>query len=323
MRASRPLRSGRLALAAALAGAVRRPWLLGGTLSELFALSEMRKLPRAASRKLGHSSVLQHGTRGYCSRCAMSGDPSIDANATANILVNLAAGGILVGLGIQVFGKRSLYPEADCLKGRKQPIDEAPPQSAKHIILQGSLYPPFPPDTEMAMFAFGCFWCSENIYMRIPRGIYSTAVGYSGGVTPNPTYEEVCSGQTNHAEVVRIVYRPSEISYEALMKKFWESHDPTTENRQGNDFGTPYRSAVYYYSEEQRRIAERTRDEFKTLLERRGWQDPITTQIQPAGEFYYAEGYHQQYDARSKSGYCGLRPTGVAFSEFEPTPEAE
>jgi len=241
----------------------------------------------------------------------------LDAAAVINILSNLALVGLIASALWRLLGTRELKPPEECFSGRTTPIADAPPASARHVLLGNTLYPPFPEDTEMATFAMGCFWCSENIFMRLPRGIHSTAVGYAGGVTPNPTYEEVCSGQTNHAEVVRVVFRPSEISYEELLRRFWEAHDPTTENRQGNDFGTPYRSAIYCYSEAQLRAAERSRDEFQTILKGRGWQDVISTEIAPAGEFYYAEGYHQQYDARGNAGYCGLRPTGASFLELK------
>jgi len=174
---------------------------------------------------------------------------------------------------------------------------------------EGDLYA-----TEQAMFAMGCFWCSENLYMRLPRGIFSTSVGYSGGVTPNPTYHEVCSGKTNHAEVVRVVFNPSEISDEELVRVFFEAHDPTTKNQQGNDFGTPYRSAIYCYGDEQLRVAQRLSGEFAEVLKKRGVNDPISTEIAPAGPFYVAEKYHQQYGARG-SEYCGLRPTGAKLAQ--------
>jgi len=150
--------------------------------------------------------------------------------------------------------------------------------------------------------------------MRLPRGIFSTSVGYSGGVTPNPTYHEVCSGKTNHAEVVRVVFNPSEISDEELVRVFFEAHDPTTKNQQGNDFGTPYRSAIYCYGDEQLRVAQHLSGEFAEVLKKRGVNDPISTEIAPAGPFYVAEKYHQQYGARG-SEYCGLRPTGAKLAQ--------
>lgn len=240
----------------------------------------------------------------------------VDAGSAANIAVNLALAGAMGSLLLQLRGEQQLYAEEDCLPGRSAPILAAPPLDARHVWLGRPLHPPFPDDTEMVMFGMGCFWCSENLFMRLPRGIHSTAVGYAGGVTPNPTYEEVCSGRTNHAEVVRVVYWPSEIRVEDLMKKFWEGHDPTTENRQGNDMGTPYRSAIYCYSEEQMTVAEKTRDQFQAILQQRGGYGRISTEIKLAGKFYYAEGFHQQYDARGNAGYCGLRPTGASFIEL-------
>jgi len=256
-------------------------------------------------------------------RHAVEGVGTLDVGAVVNIFLNLVLVGLLGSLAQRFFGTRQLYSPEECLPGRQEPIPTAPSPDAGHVLLPGRpLLPPFPEDTEMVMFAMGCFWCSENIFMRLPQGIYSTAVGYAGGVTPNPTYEEVCTGKTNHAEVVRVVFRPAEISLEALLRRFWEAHDPTTVNSQGNDFGTPYRSAIYCYSEEQLAIAKRTREEFQTILQNRGLQEPICTEILPAGEFYYAERYHQQYDARGNAGYCGLRPTGATFLELGVTATA-
>ena len=203
-------------------------------------------------------------------------DGSVNFMSVFNVGLNLYLAVAISQLAYNFFGKRQLYRPEECLAGRDERIPAAPPQQANHLLLGNPLYPPFPDDTEQAMFAFGCFWCSENIYMRM-KGVYSTAVGYSGGVTANPTYEEVCGGKTNHAEVVRVVYRPSEVSYEELLRKFWEAHDPTTENKQGNDFGTPYRSAIYYYSEEQRKAAEATAASYGKALQADGLKDPITT----------------------------------------------
>lgn len=258
------------------------------------------------------------GIRGLTGRAAVDGALG-GGEAAANIISNLVLAGMVYTLVSQIAGKRELYPPAECLPGKAERIKEAPPQDATHLWLgdrNRPLYPPFPEDTEMAMFAMGCFWCSENIFMRIPRGVYTTAVGYSGGVTPNPTYGEVCGGKTNHAEVVRVIFQPSEISYETLLRKFWEAHDPTTYNGQGSDFGTPYRSSIYTFSDEQKEAAIRTRDQFQGILKARGQGAPICTEIAPAGEFYYAEGYHQQYDARGNAEYCGLRPTGASFIEL-------
>jgi len=160
------------------------------------------------------------------------------------------------------------------------------------------------------MFGMGCFWCSENIYMRL-EGVYSTQVGYAGGLIKNPSYEDLCTGMTGHNEVVRIVYDPKVISYVDLLKLFWERHDPTTLNAQGNDRGTQYRSGIYYYSEEQKAQAEKSKDVYEKAL-----KAEIVTEIVPAPEFYYAEDYHQQYDGKPNTRqYCGLRPTGVDFDE--------
>ena len=156
----------------------------------------------------------------------------------------------------------------------------------------------------------GCFWGAERDFWQAP-GVYTTAVGYAGGLTPNPTYEEVCSGRTGHNEVVLVAYRPEEISYDELLRLFWEGHDPTQGMRQGNDVGTQYRSGVYTYSEEQRAVAEASRDAYQERLTAAGLGE-ITTEIEPAGEFYYAEDYHQQYLAKVPNGYCGLGGTGVS-----------
>ncbi len=193
----------------------------------------------------------------------------------------------------------------EALPGRREPMQV--PQT--HFVLGTRLVPPFPEGTEMAMFGMGCFWGAEKRFWELP-GVYSTAVGYAGGYTPNPTYEEVCTGLTGHAEVVRIVFHPTRIRYDDLLRLFWENHDPTQGMRQGNDLGTQYRSAVFYYSDAQRRAAEASRDFYQHRLREAGY-GTITTQIVPAAEFYYAEGYHQQYLAKNPSGYCGLGGTGV------------
>jgi len=244
---------------------------------------------------------------------------STDAVGTADGVINKAmnvyAAGALAAWAVQwtFMGEGDLYAPDECFEGRSTPIDDAPSAGSSHLWLQGRpLFPPFPEGTEQAMFAMGCLWCSENLYMRLPRGIFSTSVGYSGGVTPNPTYHEVCSGKTNHAEVVRVVFNPSEISDEELVRVFFEAHDPTTKNQQGNDFGTPYRSAIYCYGDEQLRVAQRLSGEFAEVLKKRN--DPISTEIAPAGPFCVAEKYHQQYGARG-SEYCGLRPTGAKLAQ--------
>ena len=181
---------------------------------------------------------------------------------------------------------------------------------SEHVVLHASLAAPFPDGTETALFAMGCFWGAERHFYRTP-GVVSTAVGYAGGVTPNPTYEDVCTGLTGHAETVLVVFDPSRVTYDDLLRVFWENHDPTQGMRQGADVGTQYRSAVFTRGEDQARAAEASRDAYQQELSRSGY-GPITTEIQPAGEFYYAEAYHQQYLAKNPAGYCGLGGTGVA-----------
>ena len=168
---------------------------------------------------------------------------------------------------------------------------------------------PFPSGSEQALFGMGCFWGVEKTFWPIP-GVLSTAVGYAGGTTPNPTYREVCTGETGHNEVVRVVFDPKIVSYEALLKVFWESHDPTQGMRQGNDAGTQYRSGIYAYGEAQQRAAEESRAAYQKMLEKGGF-GPITTEVVSAPEFYYAEEYHQQYLAKNPDGYCGIGGTGV------------
>ncbi len=180
----------------------------------------------------------------------------------------------------------------------------------KHFVNGARLEPPFPKGTEQALFALGCFWGAERKFWETP-GVVSTAVGYAGGFTPNPDYREVCSGQTGHAEAVLVVFDPGRVTYEDLLRVFWESHDPTQGMRQGNDVGTQYRSAVYYLNDAQRRAAEASRDAYQQKLSEAGY-GAITTEIAPAGEFYYAEDYHQQYLAKNPEGYCGLGGTGIA-----------
>ena len=180
---------------------------------------------------------------------------------------------------------------------------------AKHFVSGAALEPPFP-GMQMAMFAMGCFWGAERKFWETD-GVVSTAVGYAGGFTPNPTYREVCSGATGHAEVVRVIFDPKRVSYDSLLKIFWENHDPTQGMRQGNDAGTQYRSAIYYYDDAQRRAAEASRDSYQKVLSAAGY-GPITTELREAPEFYYAEDYHQQYLAKNPGGYCGLGGTGVS-----------
>jgi peptide-methionine (S)-S-oxide reductase len=191
------------------------------------------------------------------------------------------------------------------LPGRPDPV----PVPEKHFVNGHRLVPPFPSGAELALFGMGCFWGAERKFWERP-GVYSTAVGYAGGYTPNPTYREVCSGSTGHNEVVRVVFDPAAVSYDELLQVFWENHDPTQGMRQGNDVGTQYRSGIYVYSPAQRQAAERSRELFQARLRSAGY-GAITTEIVPAPEFYYAEDYHQQYLAKNPGGYCGLGGTGV------------
>jgi peptide-methionine (S)-S-oxide reductase len=179
-----------------------------------------------------------------------------------------------------------------------------------HYVNGHPITPPFPDGMATVVFGSGCFWGVEEIFWQVP-GVYSTAVGYAGGLTPNPTYREVCTGMTGHNEVVRVVFDPTKISYSELLKLFWEDHDPTQGMRQGNDVGTQYRSGIYYYGDAQRRMAEASREAFQQRLTAAGY-GPITTEIVAAPEFYYAEDYHQQYLAKNPGGYCGLGGTGVS-----------
>ncbi|PNG27505.1 peptide-methionine (S)-S-oxide reductase MsrA [Methylocella silvestris] len=200
----------------------------------------------------------------------------------------------------------TLPAAADALPGRFEPIKTAD----KHFVNGRPIAPPFPEGIETALFGFGCFWGAERKFWELGEGIYSTAVGYAGGVTPNPTYEEVCSGLTGHNEVVLVAFDPKITSYELLLKSFWESHDPTQGMRQGNDVGTQYRSGVYVADAAQRATAVASRDAFSRALAQKGY-GPITTEIVERPAFYYAEGYHQQYLAKNPNGYCGLGGTGV------------
>jgi len=199
-----------------------------------------------------------------------------------------------------------LLPQERTLPGRgkKMPVPE------KHFVNGNRIAPPFPAGHQLAHFGLGCFWGAERIFWKLP-GVYSTAVGYAGGATPNPTYDEVCSGFTNHTEAVRVVFDPKRVSYDELLKTFWEGHDPTQGMRQGNDRGSQYRSAIYTCSDAQLQAALASRDAFQAALAAKGF-GKITTEIKPAGEFYYAEDYHQQYLAKNPGGYCGLGGTGVS-----------
>jgi peptide-methionine (S)-S-oxide reductase len=206
-----------------------------------------------------------------------------------------------------MLNKSQMPAREDALKGRS---DKMPVPPAHHVIKGARLEPPFPAGTQTAMFGLGCFWGAEKKFWQLP-GVYTTAVGYAAGYTPNPTYREVCSGLTGHNEVVLVVFDPAKISYDDLLKTFWESHDPTQGMRQGGDVGTQYRSGIYYADEAQRAAAERSRDEYQRALAKAGY-GTITTEIVPAPEFYYAEDYHQQYLSKNPDGYCGLGGTGVA-----------
>jgi peptide-methionine (S)-S-oxide reductase len=186
----------------------------------------------------------------------------------------------------------------------------AMPVPAEHFVNGHPLKPPFPEGIEIAYFGMGCFWGAERLFWKLP-GVYSTAVGYGGGQTPNPTYEEVCSGLTGHAELVMVAFDPARISYEELLKPFWEQHDPTQGMRQGNDIGTQYRSVLYCTSAEQREAAAASRVAFQAALKKAGKGWTITTEVVDAPAFHYAEEYHQQYLAKNPSGYCGLKGTGV------------
>jgi len=205
-----------------------------------------------------------------------------------------------------MFGAKShLVDPTRALAGRDEPM----PVPARHAVLDTPLRPPFPEGLASAVFGMGCFWGAEKAFWGLP-GVYTTAVGYAGGFTPNPTYEEVCSGRTGHTEAVLVVFDPAVVSYDELLRVFWEHHNPTQGMRQGNDVGTQYRSAIYTADDTQRRAAEASRAQYQEALASSGHGE-ITTEIAPAGPFYYAEDYHQQYLAKNPSGYCGLGGTGV------------
>jgi peptide-methionine (S)-S-oxide reductase len=207
-----------------------------------------------------------------------------------------------------IFGRhKSEMPTADrALPGRPDPV----PVPDKHFINGHSLVPPFPDGMQTAVFGMGCFWGAERMFWEI-EGVYSTAVGYAGGFTPNPTYQEVCSGKTGHTEAVLVVFDPAAVSFDELLKVFWEGHDPTQGMRQGNDVGTQYRSVVYATTDEQLAAAEQSQKVFQGMLDEAG-HGTITTEIEPAPTFYYAEDYHQQYLGKNPNGYCGLGGTGVS-----------
>ena len=206
--------------------------------------------------------------------------------------------------------KKTNMPSAsEALAGRAQAI--APP--ATHFVNGHPMLPPYPADTAMAMFGMGCFWGAERRFWQFP-GVYLTAVGYAAGITPNPTYREVCSGLTGHNEVVFVVYNVNDVTYLDLLKLFWQSHNPTQGMRQGNDVGTQYRSGIYFYNEEQQQLAQQSKQAYQqVLLENK--HGMITTEIKAAAEFYFAEEYHQQYLAKNPGGYCGLGGTGVQYSD--------
>ncbi|GAA4104356.1 peptide-methionine (S)-S-oxide reductase MsrA [Nonomuraea soli] len=202
--------------------------------------------------------------------------------------------------------KTSMVSPSDALPGRSDEM----PVPARHAVLDAPLAPPYPEGVEIADFGLGCFWGAERKFWQTP-GVVATAVGYQGGYTPNPTYEEVCSGRTGHTEVVRVVFDPAKVSYEELLRVFWEAHDPTQGMRQGNDVGTQYRSSIYFHSPEQEKSALASRDAYGKVLGAAGYGD-ITTEIAPAGPFFFAEDYHQQYLYKNPGGYCGIGGTGVS-----------
>ena len=211
--------------------------------------------------------------------------------------------------------KKTAMPDAaEALPGRGTPLEA--PQT--HYVNGHRIVPPFPAGLHEAVFGLGCFWGAERLFWQLP-GVYSTAVGYAGGLTPNPTYEEVCTGLTGHTEAVRVIYDPEKIDYEDLLKAFWESHDPTQGMRQGNDIGTQYRSAIYVTDAEQRRAAEESKRAYQARLTA-AHMGTITTEVADAPRFYYAEDYHQQYLAKNPNGYCGLGGCGVAYAKAAEAP---
>jgi peptide-methionine (S)-S-oxide reductase len=208
-----------------------------------------------------------------------------------------------------MFQRKTAMPSPEAaLPGRADPM----PVPDAHHALGTPLRPPFPEGPARAMFGMGCFWGSERIFWQLP-GVYTTFVGYAGGFTPNPTYEEVCTGRTGQNEVAVVIYDPSVVTYETLLKEFWENHDPTQGMRQGGDVGTQYRSAIYTFSDSQRAEAERSRESYQRALAEKGY-GTITTEIEPAGDFYYAEDYHQQYLSKNPNGYCNHGFCQVAYA---------
>ncbi len=204
------------------------------------------------------------------------------------------------------FQRKLRMPTAEeALPGREAQM----PVSSEHYVSGAPLKPPFPQGYQQAVFGLGCFWGAERKFWETP-GVFTTAVGYAGGFTPNPTYEEVCSGRTGHAEVVLVVFDPARVTYPQLLKVFWESHDPTQVMRQGNDVGTQYRSAIFTFGDQQQALAERSRQQYQRALSAAGFGS-IATDVEPGGTFYYAESFHQQYLAKVPGGYCGLGGTGV------------
>jgi len=206
--------------------------------------------------------------------------------------------------------KLTLPVPEEALPGRDQPL-QIP---ERHHVLGTPLVPPFPEGLKQALFGMGCFWGAERRFWQ-KSGVYTTAAGYAGGYTPNPTYDEVCSGMTGHNEVVLVVFDPAKVPYGDLLRLFWESHDPTQGMRQGNDLGTQYRSGIYVFDAEQREAADHSRAAYQASLEAAGYYQEITTEISEAPAFYYAEGYHQQYLAKNPGGYCGLGGTGVCLAD--------
>jgi peptide-methionine (S)-S-oxide reductase len=205
--------------------------------------------------------------------------------------------------------KKKMTAPEDALPGRERSAFDIP---TRHAVLGTPIQPPFPDGLETAIFALGCFWGAERIFWQT-EGVYTTAAGYTGGYTPHPTYDEVCSGKTGHAEAVLVVFDPAKVTYEELLRAFFEAHDPTQGMRQGGDVGTQYRSGVYYYDQAQKEAAERTRDAYQQELSTAGY-GRITTEILPAPEFYFAEEYHQQYLAKVPNGYCPVHATGVRLA---------
>lgn len=205
--------------------------------------------------------------------------------------------------------KQQMPTAQQALPGRATPMKI----HNRHFVSGQPLQPPFPEGMEQILFGLGCFWGAERLFWQLP-GVFTTAAGYSGGFTPNPSYEEVCSGRTGHNEVVLVVFEPALLPLPQLLQTFWESHDPTQGMRQGNDVGTQYRSGIYTFSAPQQAIAEKTKQQYEARLLQSGYQS-VTTEIIPAGEFYYAEDYHQQYLAKNPAGYCGIGGTGICFQE--------